>query len=63
MLENTKSTQDTDTITLESLSDLTGFPVELIKSELFEGSLENNELKLGELRQAMMSYIDKTMLD
>lgn len=61
MLE-TKNEQEM--VTLKSLSDLTGFPVEMIKTELFNGSdLSEETISLTDLRSAMMSYIDKTMLD
>jgi hypothetical protein len=50
-------------VTLESLSDLTGFPVEMIKTELFNGTdLNEDTISLTQLRTAMMSYIDETML-
>ena len=50
-------------VTLESLSDLTGFPIEMIKTELFNGTdLNEDTISLTELRTAMMSYIDETML-
>jgi len=62
MLEN-KVNKDSEAVSLDSLSELTGFPVELIKRELFEGQLGEKELNLEDLRAAMMSYIDKTMLD
>lgn len=57
--------QSNDSITLESLSDLTGFPVDMIKKELFESSeiSESQEIPLQELRSAMMSFIDESMLE
>lgn len=57
--------QSGETITLDSLSALTGFPVEMIKKELFEDtSIESTEeIPLAKLRSAMMSFIDQTMLD
>jgi hypothetical protein len=61
MLEVDNSKQET--VTLESLSDLTGFPIEMIKTELFNGTdLNEDSISLTELRTAMMSYIDETML-
>ena len=63
MLENTVKKDDSEMVTLKSLSDLTGFPEEMIKSELFANNSENGEsINLESLRAAMMSYIDKTML-
>jgi hypothetical protein len=48
-------------ISLETLSKLTGFPVEMIQEEVFAGA-SNSEISLEELRSAMLSYIDSTML-
>lgn len=62
MLDNTVITEETDAVTLQSLSDLTGFPVEMIKSELFAGVENVDSIQLKDLRSAMMSYIDETML-
>jgi hypothetical protein len=44
---------------------LTGFPVDMIKKELFKSSEINGseEIPLEKLRSAMMSLIDETMLD
>jgi site-specific DNA-adenine methylase len=51
-------------VTLKSLSDLTGFPVKMIKEELFsESDLQSESITLEQLRTAMMSYLDETMLD
>ena len=57
--------QSSESITLDSLSALTGFPVDMIKKELFESSEINGseEIPLEKLRSAMMSLIDETMLD
>ena len=50
-------------VTLKSLSDLTGFPVKMIKEELFnDQDLRIESLSLEDLRSAMLSYLDKTML-
>jgi hypothetical protein len=48
-------------ISLEALAKMTGFPVEMIKEEVFQGQ-SNQEVSLEELRSAMLSYIDSTML-
>ena len=51
-------------VTLKSLSDLTGFPVKMIKEELFSDQNLNEEtVSLEDLRAAMMSYLDETMLE
>jgi hypothetical protein len=62
MLDNTVVTEETDAVTLQSLSELTGFPIEMIKAELFAGVENVDSLQLKDLRTAMLSYIDKTML-
>jgi hypothetical protein len=48
-------------VSLETLAKMTGFPVEMIKEEIFMGQ-ESSEVSLDDLRSAMLSYIDKTML-
>lgn len=49
-------------VSLEVLAKMTGFPVELIKEEIFKGQDNGQEVSLDELRSAMLSYIDSTML-
>ncbi len=49
------------TVSLEVLAKMTGFPVELIKEEIFNGKSQGEEVSLEELRSAMLSYIDSTM--
>lgn len=70
MLENKTQDQGSavqesgeEIISLKSLADLTGFPVEMIKSELFKSELADEELTLDDLRKAMVNYIDATMLE
>lgn len=48
-------------VSLEVLAKMTGFPVEMIKEEIFNGKSEG-EVSLEDLRTAMLSYIDSTML-
>lgn len=48
-------------VSLEMLSKMTGFPVDLIKTEVFKGE-SSEEVSLEELRSAMLSYIDSTIL-
>lgn len=48
-------------VSLEMLSKMTGFPIELIREEIFKGEGED-QVSLEELRSAMLSYIDSTML-
>jgi hypothetical protein len=49
------------TVSLEVLAKMTGFPLELIKEEIFNGE-DHTEVSLEELRSAMLSYIDSTIL-
>ena len=48
-------------ISLDVLAKLTGFPVQMIQEEVFAGK-GHSEISLEELRSAMLSYIDSTML-
>lgn len=51
----------TGKVSLETLAKMTGFPVELIKEEIFPGE-STDQVSLEELRSAMLTYIDSTML-
>jgi hypothetical protein len=42
-------------VPLESLSEMTGFPVDFIKKELL---LESKELSMADLRKSMMDYLE-----
>lgn len=48
-------------VSLEALAKMTGFPIEMIKEEIFKGQ-NDQEVSLDDLRSAMLSYIDSTML-
>lgn len=48
-------------VSLETLAKMTGFPIELIKEEVFKGQTDK-EVSLEDLRSAMLTYIDSTML-
>ena len=50
-------------VSLDELSKMTGFPVEMIEKELFVGRTENEEISLESLRAAMLNFIDSTLLD
>jgi hypothetical protein len=61
---NTKvSENQSTTVSLEVLAKMTGFPIELITEEIFNGKEKTGEVSLEELRSAMLSYIDSTMLN
>lgn len=55
-------TEKNGKISLEVLAKMTGFPIEMIKEEIFQGQEGQQEISLDELRAAMLSYIDSTML-
>lgn len=60
-LANVGSEERDGKVSLEVLAKMTGFPVELIKEELFRGE-EASQISIDDLRTAMLSYIDKTMM-
>lgn len=45
-------------VPLESLSELTGFPIEFIKKELL---LESETLSMNDLRKSMAVYLENTV--
>lgn len=49
-------------VSLEVLAKMTGFPIEMIKEEIFKGQEGDSEISLEDLRSAMLSYIDTTIL-
>ncbi|MFL5783306.1 MAG: hypothetical protein ACJ76H_01770 [Bacteriovoracaceae bacterium] len=53
--------KNTGRISLETLSKMTGFPVEMIKDEIFQGK-GTEDISLEDLRSAMLTYIDSTIL-
>lgn len=55
--------EDTEQVDLNSLAELVGFPVELVKKELFNDKDFDGEVDLGTLRAAMIKYLDATMLE
>ncbi len=56
-----RTTETNGKISLEALAKMTGFPVEMIKEEIFKGQ-GDAEVSLEDLRSAMLTYIDSTML-
>lgn len=50
-------------VDLRSLSSLTGFPVEFIKKELFGEESEIQSIRLSRLRELMLKYLDKSLLN
>ncbi len=51
----TGSLSEEQKIPLDSLSKLTGFPVDFIKKELL---LDDDQLSLAELRKSMLAYME-----
>lgn len=64
-LEETKMFNDESMVSLQSLSDLTGFPIEFLKNELLIGNKLSfdNKISMDDLRKAMCFYLNSTMLD
>ncbi|MBT7609504.1 MAG: hypothetical protein HN576_07095 [Bacteriovoracaceae bacterium] len=56
--ELTNEEDGTQKVLLESLSELTGFPVEFIKKELL---LEGETLSMNDLRKSMAVYLENTV--
>jgi hypothetical protein len=56
--EDTKLSTEEDVVTLGTLSELTGFPVDYIKRELLLS--DENELSMVELRAKVMQYLDSS---
>ncbi|MFT6631371.1 MAG: hypothetical protein ACJAS4_001320 [Bacteriovoracaceae bacterium] len=56
------STNENQKVDLKAFAEMTGFPVELIKKELLQDE-NTDELSLEELRAAMVSYLDSTMME
>ena len=54
--------ENAEKVSLRDFADLVGFPEELIRKELLVDS-NINELELGDLREAMLGYLNKTMLE
>lgn len=61
--ETTQSEQvrcDSQNVPLQSLSELTGFPVDFIKKELL---LDGENVSMGELRALMTKYLEATAVE
>lgn len=50
-------------VSLAELSEMTGFPIELIQQELFLGQKSEEGVSLEQLRAAMLNFIDSTLLE
>lgn len=50
-------------VTLSSLSHLTGFPLSMIKKELFGEGSEVQSIRMSRLREVMLKYLDKSLLE
>ena len=53
---------DQENVNLNEFAKMVGFPTELIKKELFNNDVDSNELSIEDLRDAMLKYIDNTMM-
>ena len=52
-----------EAVDLKAFADLAGFPVELIKKELFSKNEDLQTVSIDDLRSAMLKYLDSTMLE
>ena len=50
-------------ISLQALAEMTGFSADLIQQELFQGKGSEEGVSLDELRAAMLTFIDTTLLE
>lgn len=50
-------------VNLEDFANMAGFPLELVKKELFTESDDLQNITMEELRAAMVKYIDQNMLN
>ncbi len=48
---------DKERVSLTTLSELTGFPLEFIKKELL---IQEDSLSMGELRESVLTYLSKS---
>lgn len=56
--------RDNEMVSLESLAQLTGFPLETIKEEvLADANCESGEISMGELREAMSRFLSAELLN
>jgi hypothetical protein len=56
-------TNESTSVNLSEFAEMTGFPVELVKKELMMDRNSTEEVSLGELRTAMLKYLDSAMLE
>lgn len=56
-----RSEEKVGKVSLDLLAKMTGFPIEIIKEEVFKGE-DLQQVSLEALRSAMLNYIDSTML-
>jgi hypothetical protein len=54
--------EENQTVDLTSFANMAGFPVELVKKELFANSEDSDQVSLASLRNAMLNYLDTAML-
>lgn len=54
---------DNKKVDIKAFAEMAGFPEELVRKELFRDADDNRDVSLEELRAAMVTYLDLTMLD
>lgn len=48
-------------VNLADFATMAGFPLELVKKELFEKHESSDQVSMSRLREFMIKYLDKTM--
>lgn len=57
------NTEENQSVDLRKFAEMAGFPIELVKKELFQNNEGSEEsISLDNLRKAMISYLNKNML-
>lgn len=61
---NDQTDQETNQqVDINSFAEMVGFPAELIKKELFQSNINQDQITIDELRAAMLKYIDSAMIN
>lgn len=58
MVAEANASGETQSVPLSSLSEMTGFPVDFIKSELL---VSEDQLSMDDLRKSMATYLESTL--
>ena len=61
-MSDQKDQQNNENVDLDTFAEMVGFPSELIKKELFDSNIDQNNVTMDQLRTAMLKYLDSTMI-